>query len=56
MITASQLSLRRGSQLLFADAGFTLHAGWRVGLVVLGRRLQRQEPADAFTRDPERDA
>ena len=33
MITASQLSLRRGSHLLFAEAGFTLHPGWRVGLV-----------------------
>ena len=33
MITATDLTLRRGEHLLFAGAGFTLHAGWRVGLV-----------------------
>ncbi|MCK5768919.1 ATP-binding cassette domain-containing protein [Algiphilus sp.] len=33
MITASHLTLRRGEHVLFSDAGFTLHAGWRVGLV-----------------------
>ena len=33
MITASNLTLRRGEHVLFSDAGFTLHAGWRVGLV-----------------------
>ncbi|MHA7834844.1 MAG: ATP-binding cassette domain-containing protein, partial [Algiphilus sp.] len=33
MITATDLTLRRGEHLLFAGAGFTLHGGWRVGLV-----------------------
>ena len=33
MITAQQLALRRGALKLFDNASFTLHAGWRVGLV-----------------------
>lgn len=33
MITANDLTLRRGGHVLFRDASFTLHAGWRVGLV-----------------------
>ena len=32
MLRFEQLSLRRGSRLLFSQADFTLHAGWKVGL------------------------
>jgi ATP-binding cassette subfamily F protein 3 len=33
MITASRLTLRRGARVLLEDTSFTLHAGWRVGIV-----------------------
>ena len=32
MIEFSGASLRRGAKLLFEDATFQIHAGWRVGL------------------------
>jgi len=32
MLRLHQLALRRGSKLLFQDASFTLHAGWKVGI------------------------
>ncbi|MBL6752422.1 MAG: ATP-binding cassette domain-containing protein [Nevskia sp.] len=33
MITASRLTLRRGARALLQDVSFTIHAGWRVGVV-----------------------
>ncbi len=32
MLRLDHLSLRRGPRLLFGDADFTLHAGWKVGI------------------------
>jgi ATP-binding cassette subfamily F protein 3 len=32
MLRFDRLSLRRGAKLLFSDASFTLHAGWKVGI------------------------
>ncbi len=32
MLRFEHLSLRRGTKLLFSDACFTLHAGWKVGI------------------------
>ncbi|WP_039960610.1 ATP-binding cassette domain-containing protein, partial [endosymbiont of Riftia pachyptila] len=32
MLRFDHLTLRRGSKLLFADAQFTLHAGWKIGI------------------------
>ena len=33
MISASSLTLRRGARALLEDTSFTLHAGWRTGVV-----------------------
>ena len=33
MITASRLTLRRGARALFEDVSFTVHPGWRVGVI-----------------------
>ena len=32
MLGFAKLSLRRGTRLLFSQAEFTLHAGWKVGI------------------------
>ena len=32
MLTCNQLALRRGTRLLFAEASFTIHPGWKVGV------------------------
>src|ERR1700712_119662 len=32
MLRSDSLALRRGSKLLFSDATFAIHAGWRVGI------------------------
>ena len=32
MLRFDHLNLRRGAKLLFSDANFTLHAGWKVGV------------------------